>query len=138
MSEIAHGQEGAHEHSTKPYFVVFAALIALTFITVGISYLDLGYAGNKLLGVAVAIVKASLVVLIFMHMKADGKKDKYLVVAVVFPLCLFTLIVMSNFPDVVFRGGDNARHFEPGPWDNVGHKTDAGAKPADGHEGHGH
>ena len=140
MSEHAHGQEGAHEHSTKPYFVVFGALIALTFVTVGISYVDLGYAGNKLLGVAVAIVKASLVVWIFMHMKSDGRKDKYLVAAVAFPICLLILLVMALFPDVVFHGGDNARHLDPGPWDNVGHHAGEGKKPADkpGHEGHGH
>jgi caa(3)-type oxidase subunit IV len=140
MSEHAHGQDAAHEHSTKPYFVVFFALIALTFITVGISYVDIGYAGNKLLGLAVAVVKASLVVGIFMHLREDGKKDKYLVTAVVFPICLFILLVCACFPDVVFHGGDQARHFDPGPWDNVGHHATDGAKPAGGtgHEGHGH
>ncbi|MBI2920080.1 MAG: cytochrome C oxidase subunit IV family protein [Planctomycetes bacterium] len=122
MAETQH----AHEHSTKPYVVVFVALIALTIVTVGLSYLDLGYAGNKILGFLVAVVKASLVVLIFMHMREDGAKDRYLIVSIVFPLCLFVLIVFALFPDVVYRGGDQAKRFDPGPYDNVGHHAPEG------------
>jgi caa(3)-type oxidase subunit IV len=138
MSDSAHGQEAAHEHSPRPYFVVFFSLIALTLITVGISYLDLGYAGNKVLGLAVAIIKASLVIGIFMHLKTDGKKDRFLVAAIIFPICLFCLLLMALCPDVVFHGGDQARHMDPGPWDNVGKHAAAeeGTKPAGEHGEH--
>src|SRR5258706_11256305 len=70
----AHGadHEEHHEHvlPLKTYFAVFGALIFLTLITVGVSYLGLG---PRALAVAliVAFIKAGLVVGYFMHLKFD-------------------------------------------------------------------
>jgi caa(3)-type oxidase subunit IV len=109
--------EHAHESHAKTYAMVLAALLVLTIVTVGLSYVDLTYAGNKILGLLVAISKAALVVALFMHLKHDGAKDKYLLVALFFPLVLLLIIIFSNFPDVVYRGGDQAKRWEKGPWD---------------------
>jgi cytochrome c oxidase subunit IV len=62
-----HGPEPAHHASSLVmYFGVFLALMVLTAITVWVSRIDLG-AMNVPVAMAVAIVKATLVVLFFMH-----------------------------------------------------------------------
>jgi cytochrome c oxidase subunit 4 len=50
------------------YYTVFAALMVGTAVTVGVSFLDLG-AFNTVAALAIAVFKAALVVLFFMHVK---------------------------------------------------------------------
>ena len=50
----------------KTYCLVFATLIALTLLTVGVAFVDLGRA-NVLAALTIAAVKSGLVVLFFMH-----------------------------------------------------------------------
>jgi cytochrome c oxidase subunit IV len=83
-------------HSMKPYTMVFGALMVLTVITVAISRVDLGKPMNWALGLAVACVKASLVVMIFMHLKHE--KRSWLGMVLI-PLLLVLIIVFINFPD---------------------------------------
>jgi cytochrome c oxidase subunit 4 len=52
----------------RTYFLVFAALIILTLITTGAAYLDLGIF-NTPIALAIAITKALLVMLFFMHLR---------------------------------------------------------------------
>lgn len=66
------GKVHAHIGSMQLYLGVFAALIALTIVTVGFSYIHLG-ALNLLVAVVVATMKAALVALYFMHLKDDHK-----------------------------------------------------------------
>jgi len=57
------------ERVTQPptYYAVFAGLIALTVLTVGLSLVDLGE-WHTVVGLGIAIAKALLVVLFFMHL----------------------------------------------------------------------
>lgn len=55
-----------HVVSRKVYVGVFAALLVLTFLTVAASFMDLGY-WNTPVALLIACIKASLVVLFFMH-----------------------------------------------------------------------
>jgi cytochrome c oxidase subunit 4 len=50
------------------YYWVFAALIVGTAVTVGAAFVDLG-ALNNVVMLAIAITKATLVVLFFMHVR---------------------------------------------------------------------
>jgi cytochrome c oxidase subunit 4 len=52
----------------KTYFVVFGALILLTFVTTGAAYLDLGVL-NTPLALTIAVAKALLVMIFFMHLR---------------------------------------------------------------------
>ncbi len=63
---------GVHPHisSTMFYVGVFLALVALTILTVKVSYYDFGE-GNAILAVLIATAKASLVVTFFMHLVHD-------------------------------------------------------------------
>jgi cytochrome c oxidase subunit 4 len=49
------------------YYFVFAALIALTVLTVGVAMLDLG-AWHTVIGLTIAACKTLLVILFFMHL----------------------------------------------------------------------
>ena len=59
----AHAEHGP---SLTVYFLVFGTLAVLTAVTVGVAYLDLG-AMNNVAMLGIAITKATLVVLFFMH-----------------------------------------------------------------------
>jgi cytochrome c oxidase subunit 4 len=54
------------------YYTIFATLLLLTGLTVGVAYLDLGEA-NAVVAVAIAIVKASLVLVYFMHLRFSSR-----------------------------------------------------------------
>jgi cytochrome c oxidase subunit IV len=55
----------------KVYIGVFVALLVLTVVTVGASYLHLGKAAGITLALIIAIIKASLVAGYFMHLNAE-------------------------------------------------------------------
>jgi cytochrome c oxidase subunit 4 len=127
------------EHHIAPksmYFTIFGALMALTFITVAVSYVDLGRA-NVLVALAVAGVKATLVVLWFMHVKHNTPLIK-LTVATGFLWLIFMFSI--TFSDYISRGflgwpqswgatGTVVHHDTPPPGVVVSHD-----EPATGHE----
>jgi cytochrome c oxidase subunit 4 len=57
-----------HQPTTTTYYLVFVGLIALTVLTVGVSFVPLPQALHAVVGLAVATAKALLVILIFMHL----------------------------------------------------------------------
>jgi cytochrome c oxidase subunit 4 len=64
------GKVHAHVAPALFYWGIFAALIVLTVITVGASYVDFG-AANTVIAVLIATVKATLVATFFMHLSHD-------------------------------------------------------------------
>jgi len=85
--------------STKVYWAVFATLIVATILTVAQSRMDIGHTTNRIIGVAIACTKASLVALFFMHLKYE---KRYFYPVVIFPLVLLLVIIFANFPDIAF------------------------------------
>jgi len=77
----SHGGHGeldmGHHHvsSSAMFFNVLLALLFLTFITVAVSRFDFG-SMNMLIAMAIAAVKASLVIAFFMHVKWDTAINK--------------------------------------------------------------
>lgn len=55
----------------RTYFLVFGALIVLTLITTGVAFVDLG-PFNTPLALTIAISKALLVMIFFMHLNHSG------------------------------------------------------------------
>jgi len=92
MSEQATHSE--HIVSAKTYLIVGAALFVLTGITVGISFIDLG-PFNLVVAMGVAALKASLVVLVFMHLFYDDKL--YLTIFLMGVLMLAIFIILTLF-----------------------------------------
>jgi cytochrome c oxidase subunit 4 len=59
-----------HTISKTSYFAVYGALLVLLLVTVGAAYIDLGRL-NFPVAMAVAITKAVLIILIFMHVRYE-------------------------------------------------------------------
>ena len=71
MSEH-HTAEDIKKHA-RVYINVFVALMALTIITVGISYLHLSVVPAIILALIVAMIKGTLVASYFMHLISEKK-----------------------------------------------------------------
>jgi len=70
----------AHIASVRLYVAIFAALLILTGLTVVVAYFDLGML-NTPVALAVAVIKASLVVLFFMGVRHNTPLTKVVVVS---------------------------------------------------------
>lgn len=77
---------------TRKYIMVFAALGALTIITVAISYLHLSIVPAVFLGMTVATIKASLVACYFMHL-IDEKRTIYGILALTAIFFVFLMVL---------------------------------------------
>ncbi len=83
----------------RPYLAVWAALLALTGITVYVAGIDLGRYGI-IVNILIASVKASLVVYIFMHLKHESRMLKAMLF---FVLSTLTVTIVLTFMDVLYR-----------------------------------
>lgn len=80
-----------HIVSKKIYYTIFSALMVLTALTVMIAFVDLG-AMNLPVAILIAVIKATLVFLYFMHVKYSSRLVKIGIVA-----AIFTLLIMFSF-----------------------------------------
>ena len=101
-SQMDHQRHAPEHHiaSLGMYFGVFIALLILTVVTVAVSRVDLG-AMNTLVAMAVAVVKAALVILFFMHVIQSTRLTWVVILAAV--LWLAVLFVLT-FADYLTRG----------------------------------
>ena len=82
----SHGKE--HAHGPGRYFVIWFILLGFTLLTVVTGRMDLG-AANLPIAIAIATVKATLVVLFFMHLSESGGANRLVfVVSLIFVLVL--------------------------------------------------
>ena len=81
---------------TRTYYSVFAALIALTLLTVGVSFLELG-AWHTTVGVLIGAVKATLVGLFFMHLLHSSRASWLAVLAGLFWLGILMVLTLSDY-----------------------------------------
>jgi len=98
--------EHTHEHADHGaglYVKTLLALLVLTVITVGASYVDFG-SGNVVIALFIASIKAILVALFFMHLKDDKPVNAIIAVAGFLFLGIF---LMFDFID--FGTRDNLR-----------------------------
>jgi cytochrome c oxidase subunit 4 len=78
-----------HIASKGLYYAIFVALLVLTAMTVVVTYVDMGEA-NLFVAMGIAVAKATLVVLFFMHVFWSDRLVKVTVVtSLVFLLILF-------------------------------------------------
>jgi cytochrome c oxidase subunit 4 len=89
-----------HVVPIKLYLAVFAALMVLTAFTVWVAFLDLGPA-NSIVALGVAVIKATLVVLFFMHVKYSSRLTWLVVASGFFFLVIMIALTMA---DIVSRG----------------------------------
>lgn len=90
------------EHIVRPttYYAIFAALLVLTAVTAGVAFIDLGFM-NTFVALTIAVIKATLVILYFMHVRYSSKLT-WVFIGAGF---LWLMILMAFlFADVLSRG----------------------------------
>jgi len=88
-------EHAEHIVPKRVYILVFLALIALTWVTTLVSEIDLGSL-NIYVALSIAIFKASLVVLFFMHVKYGTRLTKMIVLCGLYWLMLLLFIAMAD------------------------------------------
>ncbi len=83
----------------RPYIIVWIALLILTGITWGVSYINLGL-GNLTVALLIASVKAALVALYFMHLRFENKLVWAFALT---PLFFLALIIFGTLADTMSR-----------------------------------
>jgi cytochrome c oxidase subunit IV len=94
------------EHIVPPgtYLAIILTLLFLTALTVAAAYVNLGRF-NIVVALAIATVKATLVVLFFMHAKYSPKRTKLVIMAGIFWLIILLFMTLSDYASRVdYRG----------------------------------
>jgi len=109
-------EEEAHEHGPGRYVVIWRALLVFIITTVVTGHMDLG-AANLPLAMVIATVKATLVVLFFMHLwDAEGINRLVFGVAILFVMVLLLGVfgdLLTRMPEAL-PTGQPARTLEGG------------------------
>jgi cytochrome c oxidase subunit 4 len=93
--------EHPHTVSLRTYFGVFIALIVLTLVTYNAAYMDFGsHSLNVVVAIGIAITKATLVILFFMHVKY-GKR--LIQIAVASGFIWLGLLIIGTLHDYLTR-----------------------------------
>jgi len=99
----------AHVVPVKTYVVVFLALIALTALTTGVAFIDLGAHAPHLLphriadnlntvaALLIAVCKMLLVILFFMHVRYSSGLTRIVIAAAFFWLAILLVLTMNDF-----------------------------------------
>jgi cytochrome c oxidase subunit 4 len=89
-----------HIVSPKIYFAIFTALMVCTVLTVFAAEMDLNHifpGMNIVVALAIATLKASLVVLFFMHGKYSSKRTQMVIICSMFWLAIMLFMTMSDY-----------------------------------------
>ncbi|WP_243366372.1 cytochrome C oxidase subunit IV family protein [Fundidesulfovibrio soli] len=95
----AQNDAGSHPLSYRFLAGIWAALLALTALTISVARVDLGFF-NVVVALGIASLKSALVIFFFMHLKYENRtiKTMVLVAFVVLAIC-----IGLTFSDVGFR-----------------------------------
>lgn len=99
---MANTNHNKHEHShhivpLKHYWLTIFALLILTIVTVGASYINFGSSAyNWAVSMAIACTKASLVLMIFMGLKWDDNLNRISIACTVAALATFVWLAASD------------------------------------------
>jgi cytochrome c oxidase subunit 4 len=85
------------EIAPKTYVLVCLLLIVLTVLTVGISFLPLRGGWHLGFGLTIALCKASLVLLFFMHLLASSRVTWIVVAVSCFWLGLLLVLTLNDY-----------------------------------------
>ena len=85
-----------HIVSPKIYIVIFLTLMVGTTLTVWAAFQNFG-AFNIVIALGIASIKATLVVLFFMHAKYSPRRTQLVVVCAVFWLAIMLALTLSDY-----------------------------------------
>jgi cytochrome c oxidase subunit 4 len=84
-------------HPPSTYLTVLAVLLLLTVLTVAVSFIPLRGFWHVVCGLVIALVKASLVVLFFMHAVDGSRATKTAIAASVAWLLLLLSLTLADY-----------------------------------------
>jgi cytochrome c oxidase subunit 4 len=85
-----------HVLSVRFYALIFGLLLLLTLSTAGIAFIDLGGELNSIVALTIAIAKALLVILFFMHVRYSSRLTWLFVGAGFFWLLILLTLTMTD------------------------------------------
>ena len=85
-----------HVTSLGTYLGIFLALMVMTALTVWVAFFDLG-AWNNVVAMGIAVTKATLVVLFFMHVLHSSRLTKLVVAGGFFWLLIFFVFTFNDY-----------------------------------------
>ena len=85
-----------HISPKRTYYTIFGALMVLTAITVSAAFINLGVM-NFPVAISIAILKATLVILFFMHVKYSSQLTKLVCGGAFFFLVILFALTMSDY-----------------------------------------
>ena len=85
-----------HVVPTRTYYIIFAVLLLCTYLTWQVAYFDLG-ALNTVAALTIAVFKATLVVLFFMHVKYSPRLTWIVVLGSVFWLGILLSLTLTDY-----------------------------------------
>ena len=90
---------GLSERLLSPagYITILAILVLLTILTVGLSFLPSSGLARIVAGQSVAAVKASLVVLFFMHALRSPVQTRAVIAVTVFWIILLLALILTDY-----------------------------------------
>ena len=94
MSE--HAGTVGHISPKSTYYAIFGALMVLTAVTVAVAFVNLGRL-NFPVAIGIAIFKATLVVLFFMHVKYSSRLTKMVVGMAFFFLGCLLFLTLTDY-----------------------------------------
>jgi cytochrome c oxidase subunit 4 len=101
MDAHAHAAHDDIRSHVKTYYMIFGALMVLTMITVGVSYLHLSTPMAITVALIVAIIKGSLVALYFMHLLHERKVIYWvLALTVIFFIFMMFVPLLTNLDKI--------------------------------------
>ena len=86
-----------HVVSKKTYYIIFGLLMILTILTVVVARIDLGGHLNDVVALTIAVIKALLVVLYFMHVRYSSRLTWVFVGAGFFWLAILIVLTLSDY-----------------------------------------
>lgn len=99
MEKNVENETALHHLSYKALAVVLVILLVLTGVTVGVSYINLGFF-NVPVALGIACLKVTFVLLFFMHLKYEGP---IIVYSFIGTITFLIIMIGFTFWDVAFR-----------------------------------
>ncbi len=96
MAHEEHSATGEHVVSPKLYVGVFLFLLLMTGLTVFAASVDLGWA-NPVVALVIATLKATTVILFFMHVKYSSRMTQMVIISALFFLFLLLGLTMTDY-----------------------------------------
>ena len=130
-----------HISPKTTYYGIFGALMVLTTVTVAVAFINLG-ALNFPVALGIAILKATLVILFFMHVKYSSRLTKLICGTAFFFLVILFGLTLSDYlsrgwfvaPGGTAGAGTQVTVGPPAPIEAEAEPAEAGPAPAEAPE----